>query len=303
MLKNVKLLWIVFIGLLLLSGCGVDSIKVHNPLTETEIVSYVEQEIYKETGDKVTATIISKENLTVCTAFFDGCVRSQTVDGGHSYKLEIVNVDNRDIAATGTYRDGYIMYDDKYTDGKSEKEPHFNHNYQEQKELFLIENEFINVLNQTFSEYFIYKDVSNNAGYDIFIYSSDYNQINDLLLELNNIVTKYKSDIYTSFSVYIYKDEAVFNSTHFELYNNGAESSSGQSYGKDMIEQYTGKEATRIGGSTGFDYDLFISNGSSASDTYDEYVDYNSFDYLVFWYTSEPNAAYHNGSMQIFGVK
>ena len=72
-----------------------------------------------------------------------------------------------------------------------------------------------------------------------------------------------------------------------------------------MIEQYTGKEVTRIGYSKGFNYDLFVSNGASAAETYDEYVDYNTFEYLVFWYDAEPNSFVGNNSpqLQIFGVK
>ena len=41
------------------------------------------------------------------------------------------------------------------------------------------------------------------------------------------------------------------------------------------------------------------------SSTYDEYVDYNTFDYLVFWYNAEPNSfiGANSPQLQIFGVK
>lgn len=305
MLKKIKLLLISLVGMFFLTGCGVDNIKVNNPLNENEIISYVQKQIYSETSDNVIVKIISKEDLEVCTDWFGGCVNYQKVDNGYSYTLEITNKDNTNIIATGTYNDGYIIYDDEYTDGKSIKEIYFESDYKEQKGLNLIKNEFTNTLNEKFDKYYLYKDVSNDEGYDIFINSSNYSEINSLLSSFNDIIIKYRDYVYTCYSVYIYKDENVFNSTNFELYNNGTEDYDGQSYGKDMIEQYTGKEVTRIGYSNGFNYDLFMSNGASAAETYDEYVDYNTFDYLVFWYDAEPNSfvGANSPQLQIFGVK
>lgn len=305
MLKKIKLLLISLVGMFFLTGCGVDNIKVNNPLNENEIISYVQKQIYSETSDNVIVKIISKEDLEVCTDWFGGCVNYQKVDNGYSYTLEITNKDNTNIIATGTYNDGYIIYDDEYTDGKSIKEIYFESDYKEQKGLNLIKTEFTNTLNEKFDKYYLYKDVSNDEGYDIFINSSNYSEINSLLSSFNDIIIKYRDYVYTCYSVYIYKDENIFNSTNFELYNNGTEDYDGQSYGKDMIEQYTGKEVTRIGYSNGFNYDLFMSNGASAAETYDEYVDFNTFDYLVFWYDAEPNSFVGSNSpqLQIFGVK
>ena len=304
MLKRIKLVILVFL-VILLCGCGVGSVKVNNPLTENEIINYVQNEIYRETGDETRVSIINKEKLSVCTAWLDGCVRYQTVEGGHWYEVEIINKSNNEIIGKGKYRDGYIKYDKQYTNGKSESAHSFTSNYKEQKGLFLIKNEFINALNEKFNKYHIYNDVSNDTGYDIFINSSNYDDINDLLLKFKNTVIKYRDIAYTSYSVYIYKDENVFNNTNFDLYKNGHEYYGGQSYGKDMIEQYTGKEVIRIGGGKDFNYELFTSNGASAANTNDEYIDYNTFEYLVFWYNAEPNSfvGYNTPSMQIFGVK
>ena len=161
--------------------------------------------------------------------------------------------------------------------------------------LYLINNEFNNLLKQNFDRYYIYKDVSNETGFDIFINSSNYNIINILIEQLDSIEEKYKHYTSSTYSIYIYKDENAFDSTNFDLYKNGKEDFGGQSYGKDMIEQYTGKEVIRIGFSKDFNYELFTSNGTSDADTNEEYIDYNTFDYLVFWYGY--------GGMQIFGVK
>ena len=171
MLKKIKLLLISLVGMFFLTGCGVDNIKVNNPLNENEIISYVQKQIYSETSDNVIVKIISKEDLEVCTDWFGGCVNYQKVDNGYSYTLEITNKDNTNIIATGTYNDGYIIYDDEYTDGKSIKEIYFESDYKEQKGLNLIKTEFTNTLNEKFDKYYLYKDVSNDEGYDIFINS------------------------------------------------------------------------------------------------------------------------------------
>ena len=304
MLKRIKL--IIFIILVIqLCGCGVDRVKVNNPLTENAIINYIQNEIYRETGDETRVNIINKKELSVCTAWFDGCVKYQTVEGGHSYEVEIINKSNNKIIGAGTYEDGYIAYDKEYINGKKENEHKFTSNYKEKKGLFLIKKEFIDALNEKSNKYYIYKDVSNDKGYDIFINSSNYDDINDLLLNFKNIVIKYRDLAYTNYSVYIYKDENVFNNTNFDLYNNAHENYEGQSNGKHIIEQYTGKEVIRISSSKDFNYELFTSNGASAIYSDKEYIDYNSFEYFIFWYDAEPNSFVDSNTptIQIFGIK
>ena len=304
MLKKLKLI-ILLLLVIILYGCGTEYIIVSNPLTEKEIINYVQNEIYKETNDHTKINIIGKKKLSVCTFWFDGCISYQTVKGGHSYEVEIINKTNNEIIGTGTYDDAYIKFNTNYTKGKSKRNHRFTSNYKEQKGLYLVKKEFINILDKKFDKYFIYKDVSNDYGYDIFINSSNYEDIEELIQNFKNIIIEHRNLAYVNYSIYIYKDENVFNNTNFELYKNGHEDYDGQSYGKNMIEQYTGKEVTRIGYSNDFDYDLFTSNGSSKADTYEEYVDYNTFEYLVFWYDAEPNSyvGHNTPSMQIFGVK
>ncbi|MBQ8473231.1 MAG: hypothetical protein IJ501_06985 [Bacilli bacterium] len=300
-MKKVKIL-LILIGIFFISGCNkYDKVKVYNPLSEKEIISYVEEEIYNNYGDLTTAKIISKDVLKICTFGIDTCSFYQDVDGGHSYKIEITNKDNKEIIATATYNDAYIIYDERVANGRFKTDVYFENDYLKQKGLILVKNEFQDILNQKFSNYYMYKDVSNPEGYDIFINSEDYNLINDLLLSFKDITIKYNNYVFTDYSVYIYKDEEVFKSTDFDLYLNGTEDHGGQSYGKDMIEQYTGREVTRIGFSHQFDYDLFVSNGASSQEINSEYIDYNTFSYLVFWCSAGPNG--NNLSFQIFGVK
>ncbi len=288
-------------------SCGANRMKVKNPLKEDKIIAYIEKQIYDETGDTVTAAIISKEEVMFPTVvLLDGSpIAYKKINNCYKYQVEIVNKDNPDFIATGTYTDGYIVYDNKYRGGKLVSDAYFRHNYKEQNGLFLIRSEMIAALEKRFDNYYIYTDVSNDEGYDIFIQSTNYDDINELLSDFESIVTKYRDEVYTCYSVYIYKDETVFNNTNFELYKSCTSNHGGQSYGKDMITQYTGKEVTRIGFSEGFDYNLFTSNGACNAETYNDYVDYNSFDYLVFWYDAEPNSfvGYNSPSTQLFGVK
>lgn len=304
MLRMIVLIISVFL-VISLWGFDVNSVKVNNPLTENEIINYIQNEIYRETGDETRVNIINKKELSIAKNWLDGCVRYQPVEGGYSYEVEIMNKSNNEIIGTGTYEDGYIEYDKQYMNGKNERAHSFKSNYKKQKGLFLIKNEFINALNEKFNKYYIYKDVSNDTGYDIFINSSNYDDINDLLLKFKDTIIKYRDLAYTSYSVYIYKDESIFNNTIFDLYKNGHENYIGQSYGKNMIQQYTGKEVIRIGFSRDFDYELFTTNGASAANSDKEYIDYNTFEYLVFWYDAEPNSFVNvnTPTMQIFGVK
>ena len=154
MLKKFKLIIPVFF-VILLCGCGVNSVKVNNPLTENEIISYVQNEIYRETSDDTNVKIINKKELSVCTESLVGdCFKYQIVEGGYSYEVEITNRSNSEIIGTGTYNDGYILYDEQYTNGKSEKAHYFRSDYKEQKDLVLIKNEFISALNEKFNKYY-----------------------------------------------------------------------------------------------------------------------------------------------------
>jgi len=306
MIKKLPIFILGILGILFMSSCDTVKIAVSDPLAEEEILTYIQDEIYRETGDTVTITITEKDKLKPgIPSLFGTPTNYEFIADGYSYNIEIVNKENAQLTATGIYEDGHVIYDTNLADGKKFVKASLTHDYRKQKGLFLAKQEMLEVLEENFSDYYFYKDVSNDTGYDIFLHSSDYEAICDLLSCFRDIVLNYRNDAYISYSVYIYKDEAVFHNTDFESYKNGKESYSGQSYGAHMIEQYTGKTATRIGFGKGFDYNLFTSNGASAAETYDEYVDYKSFDYLVFWYKAEPNSfgGSNHPQMQIFGVK
>ncbi|MCR5836716.1 MAG: hypothetical protein K6G88_09425 [Lachnospiraceae bacterium] len=301
MLKRIKIILPILL-VMLLSGCGVNKYKVNNPLTEKEIIKYVQNVIYKEYGDETIVKIVNKEEEMVGTFWLDGWSNYKPVKGAYSYDVEIINKNNKELKATGTYEDGYAKYDKKY--GKFVTPHSFTSDYKIQKGLFLIKKEFISALDDKFTKYYIYKDISDDEEYNIFINSSDYDEINDLLSEFNKTIIKYRDLAYTSYNVYIYKDESVFNETNFDLYEKWPRDYRDQERG-DTIEKLAGKEVIIIGYDDSFNYDLFTSNGASAEGIDDEYVDYNTFEYLVFFCSAEPNSVDDNTSpdMYVLGVK
>ena len=64
--------------------------------------------------------------------------------------------DNADIIATGTYHDSFVIYDKGFTDGKEILEAYSDNDYREQKGLFLIQSEMVDVLDEKIDNYYIY---------------------------------------------------------------------------------------------------------------------------------------------------
>ena len=306
MYRKLQSVFIVVMAVFLFSGCSESKNtkrEVLHAKSDDVLISYVEDQIYYESGDRVTARIVSKEQLRVVTFWFDGPVAYADVLGGHEYEFEIVNNEDDSIVATAHYSDGYICYDDEHPDGM-ECEPEFSNNYIEKNAFHIVKKEFIEALDKDFDTYYIYKDVSTDEGLDVFICSTDYDVIDRLLESFKQTVISHKDIVYVTYSVYIYKDEKVFNNTDFEKYKDGHENFGGQSHGKDMIEQNTGKQADYISCCYRFDQDFFESDGVNNAKKPPE-ADAGSYSYLVFWYDAEPN--YYTGVnysfTNLYGVK
>ena len=103
--------------LLLLTGCDGITAKANDPLSEEEVIEYVCDKIREECGDEVTATIVSKTQLEIPTAWFDGPMGYIDVEGGHSYVLEVKNKEIEELVANAYYDDGYTEYSSKKTAG------------------------------------------------------------------------------------------------------------------------------------------------------------------------------------------
>lgn len=111
MIKRIKIIIPIFL-VMLLCGCKSDLIIADKPLKKKDVIGYVQNEIYEKTGDETKVKIINKEESSVCTFWFDDCLRYQTIKGAYTYEVEIINKTNKKIIATGKYEDGYIKYDD-----------------------------------------------------------------------------------------------------------------------------------------------------------------------------------------------
>lgn len=113
MLKKRVFFVLIFVGIILTISCNTDNTvtaEAYNPLKEDEIITYIQNRIYNETGDTVTVNITSKKELELVSAsLFDIPLEYEKVDNGHSYTVEIKNMNNTDIIATGTYTDGYVI--------------------------------------------------------------------------------------------------------------------------------------------------------------------------------------------------
>lgn len=214
----------LLIPALLLSGCAFARFVADDPLSDEEVIAYAQEQIYKETGDEVTAEITAKETLMVPTLYIDGGGAYRSVKGAHEYDLKITSKEYSGLVATAFYKDGYILYDQNYPGGTA-VEPTFHDNYKERKNFYYLKKEFEEALNERFDDYRIYDDVSEyyGEGLDIFICSTDCDRINDLLSKFEDIVFKYNPENFEFvpfdyYNVYVYKDKQVFNSTDFEKY-------------------------------------------------------------------------------------
>ena len=290
--------------ILLLSGCGYDKIIVDSPLSEDEIIAYAQKQIYEETGDTVTVEIVSKKQLRVPTAWMDGPIAYQNVTDGTEYELKIIN-DKIGFEASGTYKDAYYVYDRQQYPNGAENDAAFYHNYTDRKGHYDVKAEFINALDERFDKYYIYDDVSTDDGLDVFVCSTDFEKIEGMINDLEDITFRYKERHYVTYSVYIYTDENAFNSTDFEKYKTGHEDYSGQSFGEHMISNYTGKAVTKISYCKSFDKAIFESYGATDAKTGSNGESLDSYDYIVFWYSAEPNSfsGKSGPGVYIYGVK
>ena len=141
------------------------------------------------------------------------------------------------------------------------------------------------------------------TGYLLFINERDPKLIKALADSLDGYVEDFYFKDYTayiSYSIYICTDD----DTYCRLKAASPESCSsagyyGQAYFSDIIPQMLDCKATRItAANDGFSERIFTDMGDKSDD---EYQPPESFDTVMFWYDSEPNAAY-SGHFYLFGL-
>lgn len=142
-----------------------------------------------------------------------------------------------------------------------------------------------------------------HTGYLLFINERDPKAIRALADGLDKYVSDFYFKDYTayiSYSIYICTDD----DTYCRLKAASPESCSsagyyGQAYFSDIIPRMLDCKATRItAANDGFSERIFTDMGDKSDD---EYQPPESFDTVMFWYDSEPNAAY-SGHFYLFGL-
>lgn len=170
----------------------------------------------------------------------------------------------------------------------------------------MAEEGFNDTVNEYCSDYILWDNPFGGedfTGYLLFINERDPKAIRALADGLDKYVSDFYFKDYTayiSYSIYICTDD----DTYCRLKAASPESCSsagyyGQAYFSDIIPQLLDCEATRITASSdGFSKEIFSRMGDANDD---EYQPPESFDTVMFWYDSEPNAAY-SGHFYIFGL-
>lgn len=141
------------------------------------------------------------------------------------------------------------------------------------------------------------------TGYLLFINERDPKLIKALADSLDGYVEDFfrrKQYDYITYSIYICTDDETYEKLK-AVSTEGIFSAGylGQAYFTDIIPQMLDCEATRITASSdGFSEEIFSRMGDANDD---EYQPPESFDTVMFWYDSEPNAAY-SGHFYLFGL-
>lgn len=264
-----------------------------NPLSEKEIIGYVQNYMKDKFGDDTEVKVVGKYDLTHRTYAppgLDGAPslfnnKYAKIKDGHRYKLEITNP-MYDLTVAGTYYDGFtLQYLDTGTTEAIERELEVDYYYSYKKKEIDMLKEFEALLNSKFRKFCLYKDSSyksswnDNACYNLYIYSTDYDVINDALHELMKIADARFEGYTCIVRAYIFKDEAFYDSFDFEeyntiSYNNILESVKGdKEYNekvselekeylpKLLLEHYLGKKITYITECMNLERNTFMTEG------------------------------------------
>lgn len=279
--------------LLLLTGCG-DKYEAVNPLSDEEAIAYVCNEIQKEFGDEVTATITSKTDLRICTAWFDGPVAYADVKNGHAFEFEVRGKDG--TVAFAQYSDGYKNPNNSGDD----RNPTFWHTYESPGIFGVMQTELEAELKEQFLNYRIYRSLpdTKTCRYNIFVVSSDADTVAKAISRFKEILSARKEKYASYFNLYIYKDVTAFRAVDFRK----LEYTPIGDFGEDTIRQSTDGTVTRGSLCSGFQADFFTSDGARLADAQVVDVDLSGCNSIVFWYHWNTRQARYIGETRIYGI-
>ena len=186
-MKKIKILILLLGVFIFLTGCGAD-VKYYETINENKLISIVKEKVYQEYGDEVKIEIISKEDLDVCTASFDGCISSEKIKGSYSYELKVTNIAIPEIFGLITYHDTYIK------DGVKIIDKIYLGDYGESKTSYNNKIVISDVLSDY--DYIQYKLQNEDNRQFVYIYAPDKEKISDLLVKLEDTINNYWLMIY-----------------------------------------------------------------------------------------------------------
>lgn len=304
-----RIIFLILIISLLLTGCVRKSIfylDEDNIRTEEEIKSFIKRAIYENTGDEVLVSLKSKEIQSGCTVSVleAGCTKSSKIEGSYTYEFVVVNSENENITATVTYRDPFIQENKKTGYIMKVAEKYNIEGYISIKDIYNANLNFELYLNSNFDKYYAY--INDSSMCRVFINTSDYDKIDDLIKEFNNILLSY--DTHMEYCVYVIREEAEFDKIHFAEYEQLI-----NQYGVNNDNGYIMSEVTKstltdlnVGGhNTFFDKELFNLNCRSSDIDYSKCENYDDYRYLIFQYGQGRNGARNqndHGTFKVFGV-
>ena len=273
-----------------------------SPLNEEEIVLFVKDYMRQNYGDEVEVSVVKKSDLKHSTDSFvmDGTALFTTkyvkVKGGHTYKLKITNKEYG-ISVEGTYTDGFSLKDLRTGIAHNvDREISIDYTYQNLIDEVDIVKDFEAILNAYVPKYRFYKDAANDrhecADYNIYIYTTDLDRVNEAFQELVKLSYEKYSNIVYSFRAFVFTDEQFYDSFDFDACNNVKilQSDPGDSNGKNadgitasdlhyhpekLIELYLHCQVTAI---TTYS-DAFVAPSAEEA---------KPFDHVIYLFTGDP---------------
>ena len=233
-----KVFVLAFILMLCLVACGTEDENVtgqveDNPLSEDEICIYVQNYMKETYGDDTEVKVTGKNELTHRTYTspgLDGAPglwgnKFAKIKNGHRYLLEITNPEYN-LTVYGTYYDGFTL---KYLDtGLTEafdRELIVDNDYTYKKKEIDMLKDYEVLLSSKFTKFSLYKESLyessniNTAIYNLYIYSTDYGVINDVLQRLMEITNERYEGYTCVVRAYIFKNEELYDSFNAEEFN------------------------------------------------------------------------------------
>ena len=184
-------------------------------LSESRLIKYVEKEAYKQTGDVVSAKIISKEPVVVHSmCMFVLCFDDREIKYASNYNIEITNQNNPEISTIITWHTPYI-YDLKIVRDKLSfkyyKYYRANYNLNVDIDNILSQNKEIeydmigskNNIDTEKKYIFIYTPTPSNLEQTI---SNISNKYNDIELENSKSIYIYITDNYNYYQTELFKE-------------------------------------------------------------------------------------------------